>query len=913
MIIKKIRIKSFGGIKDKEIDLQEGINLVYGENEKGKSTIENFIRAWLFGFSTVRGNKNNLRKKYMPFSGEKMQGELLVNHNGKDYIISRSFGLTKKEDTSTVYDGLTGEEIKDINKDEPGTYFLGINGNTFVKTLFIPQLGIEISKDKEEQIMDKIIDVFGCGEGEVSAYKAVLKLKDNKKELTTPRGNGELDILKSRYNKVIEERYEAYKIAEENLEDESKLINKKELRKNLREEIDKLELFKKYLKKSKLQKEYGEITNYLQKSESLKRQEKELESELKRENGFINEEYINELSEENKKYLTLLDIKKENEYDLKELEEKIKAESLNISRYEIFEEMESGLKEKIIRLNAEQEALKDKIIRSKALKLSIEDEEKKLSQKKRFLGDIIKLTPYMDKIKDLFKEYEENLHNLKGKIEEGNFNESINDDKKSLEFKRNIYGVLSILGICLLIYNVSLKGNILFYIISILCLVLGGGLLFKAQKDLKVFYYGKENEETIEELNIKIKNIENKLDEYIDLIKCKDYEHLLRAVNSLENFYVLETKVKLRIEERTLQLNQTYSERDVEKYNQNKKMISQVMKLFGCDTVDEIYKELDEYEKVKQKISLLNLESQSKKEALERIIFELEEKEKKIKQKLKYMDLDNIKLVDLEMYLKEFRKKIQDKNDLEKALKNVEETYNVLLKDRDIEGIKEELSEILVGNMDYSYESEEEIEQEIKNKSNSLIDIEKEIADLENSIKTSFLGKRTINAIEEDLENLVTNINALEKRLLAINMAIENLEIAGRELRESFGPTLNNKILEIFKEITGEKYSEVKLGENYEMTVRDNFNIFSGKYLSNGANDQLYLALRVAFIDLIFKNSEVVVILDDAFIQYDDIRREKAINMIKNRKFAQTIIFTCQSIEKEILDKNNIENNYISI
>ncbi|MDU1856080.1 MAG: hypothetical protein E6789_11420 [Clostridium baratii] len=277
------------------------------------------------------------------------------------------------------------------------------------------------------------------------------------------------------------------------------------------------------------------------------------------------------------------------------------------------------------------------------------------------------------------------------------------------------------------------------------------------------------------------------------------------------------------------------------------------------------------------------------------------------------MDLDNIKLVDLEMYLKDFRKKIQDKNDLEKALKSVEETYNVLLKDRDIEGIKEELSEILVGNMDYSYESEEEIEQEIKNKSNSLIDIEKEIADLENSIKTSFLGKRTINAIEEDLENLVTNINALEKRLLAINMAIENLEIAGRELRESFGPTLNNEILEIFREITGEKYSEIKLGENYDMTVRDNFNIFSGKYLSNGANDQLYLALRIAFIDLIFKNSEVVVILDDAFIQYDDIRREKAINMIKNRKFAQTIIFTCQSIEKEILDKNNIENNYISI
>ena len=277
------------------------------------------------------------------------------------------------------------------------------------------------------------------------------------------------------------------------------------------------------------------------------------------------------------------------------------------------------------------------------------------------------------------------------------------------------------------------------------------------------------------------------------------------------------------------------------------------------------------------------------------------------------MDLDNIQLVDLEMYLKEFRKKILEKKDLEKALESVEETYKVLLKDRDIEGIKAELQEFLTEDINYSYESEEEIDKEIREKSNILIESEKYIKDLENDIKTSFLGKRSIISIEEDLEGLVERINTLDKRLLAINMAIDNLEKAGREIREEFGPALNEKILRIFKDITSDKYSEVKLGENYEMVVRDDSNIFGGDYLSNGANDQLYLSLRIAFIELIFKNKEVPVIFDDSFVQYDDNRREKSIKIIKDRNFAQTLIFTCQSIEEKILKNNNIEFNYICI
>ena len=49
MIIKKINVKSFGKLKNKEIELKDGLNIIYGENESGKSTTMAFIKSMLFG------------------------------------------------------------------------------------------------------------------------------------------------------------------------------------------------------------------------------------------------------------------------------------------------------------------------------------------------------------------------------------------------------------------------------------------------------------------------------------------------------------------------------------------------------------------------------------------------------------------------------------------------------------------------------------------------------------------------------------------------------------------------------------------------------------------------------------------------------------------------------------------------
>ena len=295
MKIKSVNIKAFAGLKEKKLDFGDGFNLIYGKNEKGKSTIENFIKIWLYGIDNSRGKFND-RKKYSPLTGEKISGELVLEHEGKGYIIKRSFGVTKKDDTCEILDEITGETIEIENKNEPGKYFLDINLATFIKTLFIGQLGVMVSKDKEEEIMEKITNIYNTGDENTSVKKIIEKLEKRKKQLIGVRKGGELDLLKDNADALKAELWEAYKLAEENVDNEENLIRKKELKMYINEQIQKLDLYKKYVKKTKLQKDYKEISDYLIKGEELKRKQDAIIQELKKGDEYVTTEFLDDIN-----------------------------------------------------------------------------------------------------------------------------------------------------------------------------------------------------------------------------------------------------------------------------------------------------------------------------------------------------------------------------------------------------------------------------------------------------------------------------------------------------------------------------------------------------------------------------------------------------------------------------------------
>ena len=374
MIIKSVNINSFGGIKNKKINFSNGLNIVYGENEAGKSTIQSFIKIWLYGFSSYKGKdyKLNERIKYTPNDGDNISGELNVIHEDKEYIIRRTFGRTKKEDTSIIINSITGEEVQYINKEEPGKYFFNINRSTFINTVFIGQLGVSVKKDKEEEILDKLSNSIGSEEGQVSVEVAFSKLDKYKKSISNIRKSGALDVLKNKYGDLLSERYEAYKLSNHNIENEENLIKLNEEKLNINKEISNLEIYKKYLKKIKIKKEHQEITEYFKKKEKLRNEQFSINKDLTFNDEVINNIFIENVKEDYSMYLNLLDIVNDEEERICVKEERLIELKVPLREYYYINNLPKDILSKLEGLKIKNEMLTEKYQINESIKNEIE-------------------------------------------------------------------------------------------------------------------------------------------------------------------------------------------------------------------------------------------------------------------------------------------------------------------------------------------------------------------------------------------------------------------------------------------------------------------------------------------------------------------------------------------------------------
>lgn len=901
MIINGINIIAFGGVTNLKLNITEGINIIYGENEKGKSTIEIFIKTMLYGFNKRKVNGENERKKYMPFNGEQIKGELIIKKDGIEYLIIRTFGLTKKEDTSIIINNITGEKISYINEEEPGKSLLGINRATFEKTLFISQLGVLVTKDKEEEIMDKITAFLGCGEEEVPVSKAVLKLNNLKREYVTPRGNGSLDILKSKEGNLREEIYGLYKISEENLESESELYNEKINKNKINNEIENLKVYKKYIKKTKLQEEYKDIVGYLRKSEELKRKQSEIINTLNGGKEIIDNNLIDFIEAENNNYLRLVDRREElsEEYKLSYI--KLKETENKLMEYKYISEFKGDLKEELIKIKYKQETIYEKINNYEKIKKELFQEESILENKRRQLNKVSSLKDSKENIESLFAEYEKKLHELKFLAEKGKDKSS----KGLLKFILLIIGIISIGAGSIISYSGNLVG--------VIFILFGTILAIRGIIDLKIGNDYKNVKGKINTLNKDIKIIEERLNGYVNHLKVKDFSELLGLIRKVT---ILEEKEELNIKsinEKKSILNSIDNINLINEFKKNNDFINNIRRVTNSNNIDEALIVINSYESIKNEFNKNKFDIEAKEKLLSQIDNEINYKEIQIREKLEIAGIEINNILDTGVLLKEYKDKIRKLEETQISLNSIEETYEVLLKDRNIEEIKNELQDILTNENPYSYNSEEEIEEMEISKNKELLASVKKIKDIENTISTKFIGKRDIVHVEEELKEVLELIEIGERKVKAIDLALDTLEKSINEIRNNIGPEINKRIESNFAYLTDNKYAEVKLSKDYSMFVNDNINLFQGSYLSNGAMDQLYLALRLALIELLFKNEKYPIILDDALIQYDDNRRERAILLITSKVQGQIIMFTCQNKEKEILNKEDINFNYIKL
>ena len=152
-------------------------------------------------------------------------------------------------------------------------------------------------------------------------------------------------------------------------------------------------------------------------------------------------------------------------------------------------------------------------------------------------------------------------------------------------------------------------------------------------------------------------------------------------------------------------------------------------------------------------------------------------------------------------------------------------------------------------------------------------------------------------ALESELRELNTQRDALIAQHDAISLALRALADADREIQKRFSPALARKAAEYMDVLTGGRYDGVALTRDFAAEARRSGETVghSAAYLSAGAADLMYLAVRLAMCELALEGAEKCpIILDDTLVNFDDDRAHRAVSLLHTlSKERQIILFTC--------------------
>jgi|BioPla2DNA2_1021312.scaffolds.fasta_scaffold01782_4 DNA repair exonuclease SbcCD ATPase subunit len=256
MKIKKIEIDGFGKINNRLFTLQPGMNVFYGCNESGKSTVQSFIKGMFFGLKGGRKAKDGTlppMRQYKPWVLNTYSGKLEYElDDGSKYRITRNFDRNTVTVEDEFSNNITGQFP--TGKEE-GVKFaeqhFGLTESCFERTVFIGQMQSVINNDGKKVIAERLTNIKQTGDEEVSFQKAINTLKDAQlnfvgSERTTTRP---LDIINSRLKIATQEKEELTKLHENsmNIFLELDQLQKQEIQ--LKEKVEKLNLLKAQLAK----------------------------------------------------------------------------------------------------------------------------------------------------------------------------------------------------------------------------------------------------------------------------------------------------------------------------------------------------------------------------------------------------------------------------------------------------------------------------------------------------------------------------------------------------------------------------------------------------------------------------------------------------------------------------------------
>jgi chromosome segregation ATPase len=843
--VSRVKIEGFGKFQSREFNFLKGLNIIYGPNESGKTTLTQFILYTLSGFNSEEA------EKYRPWNGDKFGGKVV---------------LETKE----------GEKTLEFNPERPLNDVL-VSREEFESSSYIPEEGgLEISSGisgtiiaklrKKMETMEKVGRIIEIIRSEQRVREKLMEEERKLKEkLKNAREKVEEHMKMLENEKSIRKRYIALK---------KKL---KDLNKRLKEISEKL-LASKVLKAreiwNKMEKIKSEISSLNAEIEDLKKFENYSDNDLQRIKEIRHD--VENLKREKERFQQVLS-KREEEKRFMEQRKKVLEESLKIS---------------------EDEDIDKILLKIKNLELTLRMlEEKKKPEGFDRRWEFFESTPNIER---RIKEIEDHLERLE------RFENSLNDTEREIESaeremseirsKINLRNALT--TVFLILSGVLIAGGYLigavFYLSIIAAVLTGLSLaLFLSAGELRRAKNNLEGERErlqigLEVMRRKVSELRNVISSLMEGSKFASSKELLDEYKK----YTLWKKEggKARESEEIISLERELVERLEEFFDEVKGDYSKL--------VNDLKEKISEYIILKEKISTSIAIIENLRDSIEKVQKKLDEllnESEELFEKLNCRSYRDCEII--EESKKRYQHLMKEREKLESKLADLEKIWEEY-----IEYHNQEIPDSVDLN---SLEPIEVIERNMKETVSEISELEKIMKRLEDELERVQVDREDYYEKLNTMERTKLELEMCEEEIKSFPVVLKVLADIKEEFVKRYKDVFERRFKVYSEKIIGRGF-DIEVGDDLSLKIRSKSERIEN--LSRATRDQIELAYKLSLYDSLDPSDPYPLLIDNSLTRYDDERLKATLEILKEvAKKRQIILTTSDTRILKLVPKRSIK------
>lgn len=882
--IDKLSLKGFGRFSNASMELSPGLNVIYGGNEAGKSTLHRFIEAMLFGFWAPNMSRPQREKHWdncQPWKGSVFAGELVYTWSEGRVLVRRDFAVNTVE----VIDADSGDRLAGIPVNSWGEpdfarAHWGCSKLVFRNTVSISQLGTVTDSALVTEVKNVINNLAQSGGSGVSVDSALEALRA---------------VEKNKLAHLIDQAREQWQQLAEQLEASRRLhkeacqLELEKLRLNLE-----LENYSREYEETQRRKEQAKAAaarRRLARLEEFQAKQRTLEVELAQ---LASAKPVDDKAVEEARHLqSQLDAAR------KVMAEHTAAEGEAVRAYR-------DVADKLEALAAYREYSKDTAVEISSacqiLKKSREAVAQHQQQLEHIVSEVQRVTaqlatlPYfrpdtLDQAATLQRQAEgTQIHGSQQELEQ-----QLNQLERGAAVRKFFRGTMLLafpaIAVAAWLFTPLLGAAAVLPLVTVLLL---NGEIRKTSLRCRAL------RREIYALDMEFHNSQRQREQ-----AQRELEALL-AKAGVRDITELEAKFRqfasLSEQNRELLREQKYIRSKLENYEKEAAASEEQLKEFftraGLDPTD-LEEALSQFRaKLDQMLELKTV---------------VEQRQQQAEAARSRLDQARLQVTGIEEKLGELLKRYGAKTSEELASMAADIGTRKQLAQQ-VEEIKQQIADLLAGTSldqlqqqaaaaaDATDEPDGPVEE--TDAGHSLHQLQARISQIDGRLEGIYAGLKPIAELEEAVEQARNQYRRCQMQKDALELAGKEVSRLAEELSDQLAPELNHRVSKLVERITGGRYRDINVGADMSIDVAtpESSQPVPLDKLSGGTVDQFYFACRVAVADLVTNNAGLPLLLDDSFVQYDDDRLERMLALLTEMgSERQIILFTCQQRELETL------------